>query len=97
MQHTALLPLVRAADVVLVPSVPEKGIVEATSIAAIEAMTLRRPVIASGIGGLKELITDGQSGLLVEPRDGKAIAQAIRRVLSSADLARQLGDGVAPR
>jgi glycosyltransferase involved in cell wall biosynthesis len=92
-QHSALLPLVRAADIVLIPSVPEQGVVEATSIAAIEAMAMRRPVVASGIGGLLELMTDGVSGILVQPRDPSAIANAVRRVLASPDLARTLGEG----
>ena len=91
--HAALLPLVRTADIVLVPSVPEKGIVEATSIAAIEAMSMGRPVIASAIGGLAELITHGVSGLLVPPRDPAEIARMIREVLASPDLANRLGQG----
>ena len=49
--------------------------------------------VASAIGGLRELITDGQSGLLVPPKAPDAIAAAIERVLRDPALARQLGEG----
>jgi glycosyltransferase involved in cell wall biosynthesis len=54
---------------------------EATSISALEAMSCRSPVIASAIGGLKEILDDGEDGLLVEEKNIKALAQAISNLL----------------
>jgi glycosyltransferase involved in cell wall biosynthesis len=91
-QHKDLPALLRRADVVLVPSVHEKGVEEATSIAALEAMACARPVVASSIGGLKELLRDGENGLLVPERDADAIAAAVRRLVDDPALARRLGE-----
>lgn len=92
LQHKDLPALLRRADVALVPSVHEKGVEEATSIAALEAMSCARPVVASSIGGLKELIRDGHNGLLVPERDPQAIAAAVRRLADDPALAKRLGE-----
>ena len=49
-----------------------------------------RPVIATAVGGVPELIEDGVSGLLVPPREAIALANALERVLMDHDLARRL-------
>lgn len=90
--HDALPGLLRRADVVAVPSVHEKGVEEATSIAALEAMAAGRPVVASAIGGLKELIRDDENGLLVPERDADALASAVRRLREDPALARRLAE-----
>jgi len=64
-------------DLVLVPSKPSHGVVEATSIAAIEAMACGTPVIVSAIGGLAELVTSGYNGLTVPADDVKYIANTL--------------------
>ena len=74
------------ADVVAVPSY-----VEPFGLVNIEAMSLSRPVVASRVGGIPEIIEDGVSGLLVPPRDGRALATAIAQVLGDRDLASRLG------
>lgn len=79
--HDEMPSLYRAVDVTLIPSVNSAGVVEATSIAALESMASGVPVVASNIGGLAELIQDGHTGLLVPPADPQAIAQAIVRLL----------------
>jgi glycosyltransferase involved in cell wall biosynthesis len=66
------------ADIVLVPSVPSHGVIEATSIAALEGMALEKVVIASNIGGLAELIHHGHNGLLFSAGDYKTLAEFIR-------------------
>ena len=58
-----------------------------------EAMALGRPVVASAAGGNPELVIDGESGMLVPPRDPPACAGAVRRLLSDADIARRLARG----
>lgn len=73
--------LYHASDIVLIPSVHSHGVEEATSISALEAMGSGSPVIASRIGGLKEIITDGEDGLLVEEKNSRELAQAISKLL----------------
>jgi len=72
-----VLALMEAAWAVGVPSVPEGGVVEATSIAAQEAMALGTPVVASDLGGLRELIRHGENGLLHPPGDPEELARAL--------------------
>lgn len=75
--HEEMPSLCRAVDVTVIPSVRSAGVVEATSIAALESMASGVPVIASAVGGLTEIIDHGQTGLLVPERDPVAIAEAI--------------------
>ncbi|WP_040337347.1 glycosyltransferase family 4 protein [Candidatus Blastococcus massiliensis] len=77
---------VAAADVVLVPSR-----VEPFGLVAVEALLLGRPVVASRVGGLQEIIEDGRTGLLVDPDDPRALADAIIRLLSDPATATRLG------
>lgn len=79
------------ADVTVIPSITVKGLQEATSISALEGMSYGVPVIASNIGGLKELITDGETGFLVPEQAPQKLAQRIDQILGSPDLARQIG------
>lgn len=79
------------SDVVLVPSVTERGIQEATSLSALEAMACEVPVIASRIGGLKEIIDNGINGILVDERDSEQIANAIFYLCSSPQAMINLG------
>jgi glycosyltransferase involved in cell wall biosynthesis len=57
----------------------------------VEAMAAARPVVATGAGGVLEIVTDQVSGLLVPPNDAPAMAGAIRRLLSSPAEARAMG------
>jgi glycosyltransferase involved in cell wall biosynthesis len=56
-----------------------------------EAISNGRPVIASRIGGLVDLVADGETGFLVQPGDSSALQQAIERLLADADLRRCMG------
>src|SRR6185437_10620884 len=55
------------------------------------AMTMRRAVVASDVGDLPEAVADGASGLIVPSRDPQALAAALERVVTDADLAERLG------
>jgi glycosyltransferase involved in cell wall biosynthesis len=58
---------------------------------AIEAMASARPVVATDIDGMREVVVDGQSGFLVGAGDAGALARAIERMVRFPVLARQLG------
>ncbi len=80
----AILDLYRLADIVLVPSVHSENVEEATSLSALEAMASGRPLIAGNVGGLAEMVSDGETGLLVPGDEGgmdtEALAIAILRL-----------------
>jgi glycosyltransferase involved in cell wall biosynthesis len=78
--------LMAALDVFVLPSFSETfGLV------VVEAMAMERPIIATNAGGLPEIITNGKTGLLIQPRDATAVAWAIHRVLSDTALRLSLG------
>ena len=74
-------------DIAVLPSLRE-----AQGISLLEAMARRKPVVASAVGGIPELITDGLNGVLVPPADPRALARAIIRLVADPDLCRRLGN-----
>jgi glycosyltransferase involved in cell wall biosynthesis len=70
--------------------VPSMG--EGFGMVALEAMERSRPVIAAEIGGLGELVQDGETGLLVPAGDAEALCEAIVRVAGDLELARRMGE-----
>lgn len=64
---------------------------EGFGLACAEAMAHGRPVVASAVGGLAELVVDGGTGLLVPPGDPAALRAAIEQLLADAELRRRLG------
>ena len=56
-----------------------------------EALALARPVVATAVGGIPEIIRDGETGILVPPGDPQAMATAILRLLDDPGLAARLG------
>jgi glycosyltransferase involved in cell wall biosynthesis len=60
--------------------------------ALLEAMAAARPVVATAVGGVPELVRDGVEGLLVPPDDPAALATAVDRLLADPALARRLGE-----
>lgn len=85
--------LYRRCDVFVLPAITDsKGDTEGLGVVIIDAMSLRKPVVASGIGGIVDLIINEQTGLSVPPADAPALAQALRRVLTDEALGRRLGD-----
>ena len=71
--------------------VDSRGDTEGLGVVIIEAMSFRRPVVASGVGGIVDLVIDEQTGLQVPQKDSPALAKAIARVLTDPDLAQRLG------
>ena len=56
-----------------------------------------RPVVASAVGGLLDLVVDGETGLLVPPCDPPALRHALERLLGDADLRLRLGAAARER
>jgi glycosyltransferase involved in cell wall biosynthesis len=63
----------------------------------LEAMALERPIVATAVGGVPEIIDDGVTGLLVPPDDPEALASQITRVLGDPVLAQRLGQAAGAR
>lgn len=85
--HHELGPLYERAAVVAVPSHRE-----GFGVACLEAMAHGRPVVASAVGGLLDLVVDGETGLLVGPRDVAGLRSALERLLADAELRKRLGE-----
>lgn len=75
----------KAFDVFAMPSLSE-----GLGLAMLEAMTLRKPVIASNTGGIPEVIEDGANGLLVPPADAVALSRGIASLLKNPSLSANL-------
>lgn len=79
-------------DVFVLPSIVDrKGDTEGLGIVMIEAMAHAKPVIASAVGGVVDVIQSGVTGLLVPEKDADALAAAILSLLQHPDRAAQLG------
>jgi glycosyltransferase involved in cell wall biosynthesis len=82
-----LVALYHAADLCVVPSI----LYESFSYTCLQAMACGRPVVATTMGGIPEVVIDGETGLLVPPGDPVALAAALRRLIDDARLRRRLG------
>lgn len=78
--------LLAAADIFVLPSLQE-----ALGLAVLEAMAAGLPVVASQVGGIPELVNDGQEGLLVPAAASQELAEAVKRLLVDCVLAARLG------
>lgn len=78
--------LMQSWDVFVLPSIEEPfGLV------CVEAMASELPVVASRVGGIPEIVKDGETGLLVPPADDEALAGALVRLAGDPELRRRLG------
>jgi len=84
-EHNKMSNLYNAADVVVIPSIHVAGLEEATSISALEAMASGIPVVASNIGGLKDIIKTDFNGVLVPEENEKELADAIYEILTNRE------------
>lgn len=78
-------------DAFVLPAVVDaKGDVEGLGVVLLEALAYGKPVIASGAGGIVDIVRDGETGLLVPPGDPDALARAIETYVTRPDYARTL-------
>jgi len=85
-QRKELSSLYAIMDVLVLPSTYEPfGNV------SLEAMAFGKPVVASNVGGIPEVVVDGETGLLVPPGHSASLAQAVLLLLKDKELARQMG------
>jgi len=85
-EHDRMQVLYNSADIVVIPS-----LAEARSLSALEAMACEKPVIATAVGGMPEIVKDGFNGLLVNPGDVDDLARAICRLYNDPQLSHELG------
>ena len=86
LSHDALAKLLTETSVLVLPS-----LVETFGLPIIEAMAAELPVVASRIGGIPEIVVEGQTGLLVEPDSPAELAQTLLRILDDPVLAEAMG------
>ena len=87
-----VLAVMAGATVVVLPSVvTATGRRDGVPVALMEAMALARPVVASAVSGIPELVEHERTGLLVAPGNAAALVAALARLLADAGLRRQLG------
>ncbi len=83
------LNILKSFDIFVIPSVMES---ETFGVAAVEASACSIPVIATNIGGLKEVIVNNKTGILVPPRDTDRLAEALEKLILDNDLRITLGN-----
>jgi glycosyltransferase involved in cell wall biosynthesis len=74
-------------DVLVIPSV-----LEGFPMVTLEAMAMQKPIVATHIPGISEQISDGEEGILVPPKDPRALAQAILLLAKDKELASKVGN-----
>jgi glycosyltransferase involved in cell wall biosynthesis len=81
-----LAPMMAGWDIFALPSLDE-----GFGFAALEAMAAGLPVVATNVGGLPELVVDGQTGWLVPARDTTSLADCLRRLIADAEKRQAMG------
>jgi L-malate glycosyltransferase len=74
-------------DIMVMPS-----LAESFGVAALEAAASGLPVIASNVGGIPEVVKDGETGILVKPGDPGGLAEAIMKLASDVELRKRMGE-----
>ena len=85
--HPAVMSAWRRSAIALTPS----NVFDSCPTVTLEAMAMGRPVIASRIGGLPDIVVEGETGLLVAPGDERALSEAIQLLLDNPALREHMG------
>ncbi len=91
--HADVMAAWRRCALGVIPSITE----ETFGLAALEAMAAGRPVVAADHGGLSEIVSDGETGLLVAPCDIEALRGALHRLHSDPELSDRMGRAACQR
>jgi glycosyltransferase involved in cell wall biosynthesis len=86
--HDAIMSAWSRCSIALIPSI----VLDACPTVALEAMAMGRPVVASRIGGLPDIVDHGKTGFLVTPGDTLTLQKAMRRLLDDRALREGMGD-----
>jgi glycosyltransferase involved in cell wall biosynthesis len=88
----AMQAVLDRSDVMVLPSiVTADGMMDGIPVALMEAMATELPVVATRVSGIPELVEHERTGLLVDEKDGRALAGALERLHRDPALARRLG------
>lgn len=88
----------KSANVFTLPAIVDsKGDTEGLGVVLIEAMELGLPIVASNVGGIPDVVIDGETGILVPEKDPEALANAYKRLASNPELISQLLAGAQKR
>ncbi len=87
-----LMQLYRESHVFVLPT-----LADCFGVASIEAMATGLPVITARVGGVPDIVEDGQQGFLIEPQDGVALASGLERLLEDAALRQTMGERARAR
>lgn len=78
--------IIKVSDIVVIPS-----LMEAISLAALEAMACGKIVVATAVGGLLQIIDHGKNGFIVQPKDEKNLAQTLYKIITNIEEYRNIG------
>ena len=88
----------KTANVFVLPAIVDsKGDTEGLGVVLIEAMELGLPIVASNVGGIPDVVIDGESGILVPEKDPIALANAFKRLADDPSLTTKLLAGARKR
>jgi glycosyltransferase involved in cell wall biosynthesis len=90
--YAELAELYAGCDLFVLPAIVDsRGDTEGLGVVLVEAMSYKKPVIATNVGGIPDIVHHNETGILVEQCDPQALAQAIETVLTDENRARELG------
>lgn len=90
--HEKIPSYLAACDIVVIPSVSIGELEETSCILLLEAMAMKKPVIASDIGGLKESIVNGKNGILIPDKDSNEIVNNVLLLFNNSSLYQKLSE-----
>lgn len=85
-QNSEMPKYYAASDIVVLPS-----LIEATSIAGLEAMAMSKPLIGTNVGGIPQIIDDGKTGIIVPPKNSKELGNAILTLILNDSKRQEFG------
>ena len=90
--YEELAELYACCDLFVLPAIVDsRGDTEGLGVVLVEAMSYKKPVIATNVGGIPDIVRHSETGILIQQRDPQALAQAIEAVLTDENRAKELG------